>query len=113
LLVLSYDNLLYVQQFLPELFHIVILLFSTGSSVLRATIHGLLINIVHSVYTTFAPTEDKEKLQSLRFLLSDFSQLTHRLHFGIGGSLSTAFSDPNPKEKKQERVILIVNLILN
>lgn len=47
-----------------ELFYIVIMLFATGTSDIRATTHGLLINIIHSLYTIKVTPEDK--LQSLR-----------------------------------------------
>jgi neurofibromin 1 len=35
LLMLSFDNLVYVQQYLPELFHIILLFFATGSPITR------------------------------------------------------------------------------
>ena len=62
---LSFENLLFVEIYLPELFHLVILLFSTGPYLMRSIIHGLVINIVHSLYTSVATADDK--LQSLRF----------------------------------------------
>eukprot|EP01088_Endostelium_zonatum_P001228 TRINITY_DN1152_c0_g1_i1.p1 TRINITY_DN1152_c0_g1~~TRINITY_DN1152_c0_g1_i1.p1 ORF type:complete len:2790 (-),score=689.70 TRINITY_DN1152_c0_g1_i1:4-8373(-) len=51
LLGLSFDNLIYVQNYLAELMYIVLMLFGMGSPLVRATVHGLLINTVHSVYT--------------------------------------------------------------
>ncbi len=65
LLTLSFENLLYVAQYLPELLHIVLLLFSSGISLVRATVHGLLINIVHSLYTSTVTTHNK--MQSLKY----------------------------------------------
>ncbi len=90
LLMLTFDNLVYVQQYLPELFYIVLLLFSTGSSLARATVHGLLINIVHSLYTTMVTPDNK--LQSLRLLLSELNQPKTRVLFGLGGQPISAFS---------------------
>lgn len=101
---LSFENLLFVEIYLPELFHLVILLFSTGPYLMRSIIHGLVINIVHSLYTSVATADDK--LQSLRFLLGELSQLRFRLLFGIASTTVTAFQAPNPKEKKPERMAI-------
>jgi hypothetical protein len=90
LLMLSFENLVYVQQYLPELFHIVLLLFSTGNALVRAIVHGLLINIVHSLYTSTVTQENK--LQSLRLLLAELNQQKTRVLFGLGGQPISAFS---------------------
>jgi neurofibromin 1 len=102
LLMLSFENLIYVQQFLPEVLHIIMLVFGVGSSNIRATTHGLLINIFHSLYTTSVSREDK--LQGLSFHLSEFSQPQFKLLFGIGGQNINAFSATSPDEKLQEKV---------
>lgn len=90
LLMLSFDNLVHVQQYLPELFHAVLLLFATGPPVTRATVHGLLINIVHSLYTTLVTADNK--LQSLRLLLAELNQPKMRVLFGLGGQAVSAFT---------------------
>ena len=69
LLMLSFENLIYVQQYLPELFHIIIMTFHTGSSIMRATVHGLLINIVHSLYTS-TNLPDHPSVSKLRYCQS-------------------------------------------
>ena len=97
---MSFENLLHVQQYLPELFHIVVLLFCTGSSDTRATIHGLVINIAHSLYNVVP----EEKYQGLRFHLSELSQPQVKLHFGIGGQSVSAFSKPDSNERKLDKV---------
>lgn len=51
LLMLSFNNSLDVASHLPFLFHIVVLLVSTGPLSLRASTHGLVINIIHSLCT--------------------------------------------------------------
>ena len=51
LLMLSFNNSLDVASHLPFLFHIVTLLVSTGPLSLRASTHGLVINIIHSLCT--------------------------------------------------------------
>ena len=52
LLMLSFNNSLDVASHLSFLFHIVSLLVSTGPLTLRASTHGLVINIIHSLCTS-------------------------------------------------------------
>ena len=52
LLMLSFNNSLDVASHLPLLFHIVTLLVCTGPLQLRASTHGLVINIIHSLCTS-------------------------------------------------------------
>ncbi len=51
LLMLSFNDSLDVATHLPFLFHIVTLLVATGPLSLRASTHGLVINIIHSLCT--------------------------------------------------------------
>jgi hypothetical protein len=101
------------------------MLFAIGSAPVRAACHGLLINIVHSLYTSLVTPENK--LQSLQyveyfhlridlltnfispsFYLADFGQLSFRLLFGIGGSNVSAFSAPDPTSPvKLEKVTIL------
>jgi neurofibromin 1 len=78
------------------------MLFGTGSSDIRAAVHGLVINIAHSLYNI--RTDDK--LQGLRFHLSELNQPQFKLHFGIGGQEVSPFSKPDPSEKKLDKVSL-------
>ena len=48
---LSFNNNLDVATHLPYLFHLTSLLLSTGPLSLRASVHGLVINIIHSLLT--------------------------------------------------------------
>jgi len=50
LLMVSFDNLIDVEQFLPEVVYVCSLLFAQGDLVHRVTVHRLLINLVHSAY---------------------------------------------------------------
>ncbi len=50
LLMVSFDNLIDVQHFLPEVVFICSMLFAQGDWVERVTVHRLLINVVHSAY---------------------------------------------------------------
>lgn len=65
LLTLAFDDMICVLQYLPELFHIVLMVFATGSAPVRASSHGLLVNCVHSLYTAMVTPENK--LQSLQY----------------------------------------------
>jgi hypothetical protein len=78
LFMLSFENCIYVQQYLPELFHIVMMLFSSGNSYIRSTTHGLLINILHSLYTITVTNENK--LQGLRYFYI-YSTIYNNLDF--------------------------------
>ncbi|KAL6048749.1 Neurofibromin 1 [Balamuthia mandrillaris] len=93
LLMLSFSNLLHVQQFLPELLFSILLLFSTGPSFVRATVHGLFINVVQSLYTALLSPDNK--LQPLRLLLSELNRQEMRVLFGLGGSPVSPFSKPS------------------
>jgi len=109
LLMLSFENLLYVSQYLPELFHIVLLLFATGPPLVRATVHGLLINIVHSLYTTMVSSQNK--MQSLRLLLSELDQQKTRVVFGLGGLSISAFSKPSEKAMSLEAAPMAIGTV--
>jgi len=111
LLMLSFDNLLAVELYLPELFHIVMMVFYTGNSLVRATTHRLFINIVHCIYTTHLCHESKQ--QALRFHLYEYQQLPFRLQFGIGGKNISPFSKPNPEEKLDSMPITVVENVAN
>jgi neurofibromin 1 len=94
LLTLSFENLLCVELYTPELFHIITMTFGMGDSIVRSTVHGLFMNIVHSLYTSRVCQDNK--MQTLRFQFAELHNLSSRLHFGISTSDSTPFS-------KQER----------
>ncbi|XP_022666414.1 neurofibromin-like isoform X2 [Varroa destructor] len=89
LLMLSFNNSLDVAIHLPYLFHIVTLLVHTGPLSLRASIHGLVINIIHSLCTCTKPSFNDTK-QTLRLSLDEFSLPKFYLLFGISKVKSTA-----------------------
>ncbi|XP_075746616.1 neurofibromin isoform X3 [Rhipicephalus microplus] len=89
LLMLSFNNSLDVASHLPYLFHIVTLLVHTGPVSLRASIHGLVINIIHSLCTCTKPSfNDTQRV--LRLSLDEFSLPKFYHLFGIGKVKSTA-----------------------
>lgn len=56
LLMLSFNNSLDVVRHLPYLFHIVTFIVCTGPISMRASTHGLVINIIHSLCTCSKPS---------------------------------------------------------
>nr|CAB3264303.1 neurofibromin [Phallusia mammillata] len=90
LLMLSFNNNLDVATHLPNLFHLVSLLLSTGPLSLRASIHGLVINIIHSLLTCNQPEFKEETRQILRLSLTEFCLPKFYQFFGISNVKSAA-----------------------
>ncbi|CAH1800649.1 unnamed protein product [Owenia fusiformis] len=90
LLMLSFNNSLDVASHLPFLFHIVTLLVATGPLSLRASTHGLVINIIHSLCTCSDFTE--ETVRILKLSLTEFSLPKFYTLFGISKVKSAAVS---------------------
>lgn len=83
LLMLSFNDSLDVSTHLPDIFHIVTLLVSTGPVSLRASIHGLVINSLQSILTcSDMLLSDKTQLL-IRTKLEDLSLQKFYLLFGI------------------------------
>ncbi|ORY04201.1 hypothetical protein K493DRAFT_311429 [Basidiobolus meristosporus CBS 931.73] len=89
-LMLSFNNRLHVQHYLPELFHIVSMLVSIGPPIIRSSIHGLVVNIVQSLCTSL-PLEEAN-LKKLNHLLGEFSEPKFRLLFGLNRMIGNAFA---------------------
>ena len=90
LLMLSFNNCLDVGRHLPYLFHIVTFLVCTGSLSMRASTHGLVINIIHSLCTCTSPSFSEETRRILRMSLDEFSLPKFYLLFGISKVKSAA-----------------------
>ncbi|KAG8451956.1 hypothetical protein GDO86_003952 [Hymenochirus boettgeri] len=73
MLMLSFNNSLDVAAHLPYLFHVVTLLVATGPLSLRASTHGLVINIIHSLCTCSQLNFSEETKQVLRLSRTEFS----------------------------------------
>lgn len=94
LLMLSFNNCLDVTRHLPYLFHSVTFLVCSGSLSMRASTHGLVINIIHSLATCNKPAFSEETQRVLRLALDEFSLPKFYLLFGISkvkSAASTAF----------------------
>uniref|UniRef100_A0ABM5EN50 Neurofibromin isoform X1 n=1 Tax=Pogona vitticeps TaxID=103695 RepID=A0ABM5EN50_9SAUR len=90
MLMLSFNNSLDVAAHLPYLFHVVTLLVATGPLTLRASTHGLVINIIHSLCTCSQLHFSEETKQVLRLSLTEFSLPKFYLLFGISKVKSAA-----------------------
>lgn len=72
LLMLSFNNCLDVARHLPYLFHTVTFLVCSGSLSMRASTHGLVINIIHSLCTCTKPSfsgENNTSMPSLHIII--------------------------------------------
>lgn len=90
LLMLSFNNCLDVVKHLPFLFHSVTFLVCSGSLSMRASTHGLVINIIHSLCTVTKPTFSEDTQRVLRLSLDEFSLPKFYLLFGISKVKSAA-----------------------
>ncbi|KAK3870094.1 hypothetical protein Pcinc_024645 [Petrolisthes cinctipes] len=90
LLMLSFNNCLDVARHLPYLFHIITFLVCTGPLSMRASTHGLVINIIHSLCTCTKPSFLENTQRVLRLSLDEFSLPKFYLLFGISKVKSAA-----------------------
>ncbi|XP_069683037.1 neurofibromin isoform X4 [Periplaneta americana] len=110
LLMLSFNNCLDVARHLPYLFHAVTFLVCSGSLSMRASTHGLVINVIHSLCTCTKPSFSEETQRVLRLSLDEFSLPKFYLLFGISKVKSAAvtafrssYRHPNERWYGQER----------
>ncbi|XP_076800619.1 neurofibromin-like isoform X2 [Clavelina lepadiformis] len=103
LLMLSFNNNLDVATHLPYLFHLVSLLLSTGPASLRASIHGLVINIIHSLLTCRQLEFQDDTQRILRLSLTGFDLPKFYQFFGIPNVKSAADTAFKPESFVQGR----------
>ncbi|KAF5281228.1 hypothetical protein FQR65_LT14821 [Abscondita terminalis] len=110
LLMLSFNNCLDVVRHLPYLFHTVTFLVCSGSLSMRASTHGLVINIIHSLCTCTKPSFSEDIQRILRLSLDEFSLPKFYLLFGISKVKSAAvtafrssYRHPNERWLSTER----------
>jgi neurofibromin 1 len=83
-LMLSFNNLLDVKTNLPELCHLIVIMVGHGRPLIRSTIHGITVNVIHSLCTLDGV--DTASLDTLKQVLSDMSDPKLCTHFGLSGS---------------------------
>lgn len=89
-LMLSFNNRGPVKSYVPEIFHIVSLVVGVGPTIIRASVHGLVVNIIQSLCTTMPIQEANVK--KLQLLLSEISDTKYRLLFGLFKPHANAFT---------------------
>ncbi|XP_026322570.1 neurofibromin [Hyposmocoma kahamanoa] len=90
LLMLSFNNCLDVARHLPYLFHVVTFLVCSGTVSMRASTHGLVINIIHSLCTCNTPNFSEETQRVLMLSLDEFALPKFYQMFGISKVKSAA-----------------------
>lgn len=89
-LMLSFNNRGPVKSYVPEIFHIVSLVVGVGPTIIRASVHGLVVNIIQSLCTTM-PIQDAN-VKKLQLVLSEISDTKYRLLFGLFKPHANAFT---------------------
>ncbi|CAG8759187.1 33627_t:CDS:2, partial [Racocetra persica] len=87
-LMLSFNNR-NVHMFLPELFYVISILVATGPPLIRASIHGLIVNLVQSLCTSMTLSE--MNIKRLNILLTELSEPNFRYFFGLNNVSGNAF----------------------
>lgn len=90
ILMLSFNNRGPTKRLVPEVFHIVTLVAGVGCTIIRASIHGIAVNMIHSLCTSMSIGD--ANLKKLQLILTEMSEHKSRLLFGINRSNSNAFS---------------------
>lgn len=90
ILMLSFNNRGPVKRLVPEIFHVITLVAGVGSTVIRASIHGIVVNMIQSLCTSMPlPAANIQKLQ---LVLTELSESKCRLLFGLNRSTTNAFT---------------------
>lgn len=89
-LMLSFNNIGPGKPYLPEIFHIVTMLVGTGPTLIRASIHELVVNMIHTLCTGM-PQSD-ENIKKLHFVLNDLCDSKNRVYFGLTKPHANAFT---------------------
>eukprot|EP00761_Pharyngomonas_kirbyi_P013822 gb/GECH01013851.1/.p1 GENE.gb/GECH01013851.1/~~gb/GECH01013851.1/.p1 ORF type:complete len:2593 (+),score=587.89 gb/GECH01013851.1/:1-7779(+) len=100
LLMLSFHNHIDVVSNLPYLLHIITLLVGRGSTYFRSTVHSICINVVHSLSTEIAFSN--EQMNTLKHYMSQLESPKFRLIF-LGSTVGSIdpFIKANTTEKRK------------
>ncbi|KAI9491357.1 hypothetical protein BDB00DRAFT_874401 [Zychaea mexicana] len=90
ILMLSFNNRGPVKSYVPEIFHIVSLVVGVGPTMVRASVHGLVVNMIQSLCTSMPLTETNVK--KLQLMLTELSDSKSRLLFGLFKPHANAFT---------------------
>ncbi|KAI7901148.1 uncharacterized protein BX663DRAFT_457281 [Cokeromyces recurvatus] len=89
-LMLSFNNRGPVKSSVPEIFYVISLVVGVGPTIIRASVHGLVVNIIQSLCTTMPIQEANVK--KLQLILSEISDTKYRLLFGLFKPHTNAFT---------------------
>ena len=91
ILMLSFNNTGPFMPYIPEIFHIVSLLVVTGPTLIRSSVHELVVNTIHTLCTMGIPLAD-ENVKKLHFVLNDVCDSKNRVSFGLTKQHANAFT---------------------
>jgi hypothetical protein len=95
ILMLSFNNRGPVKRLIPEVFHIVSLIAGVGCTVVRASVHGIIVNMLQSLCTSIPLCSvplTAANVNKLQLLLTELSESKSRLMFGLNRSNANAFT---------------------
>ncbi|KAG0187398.1 Ras GTPase activating protein ira2 [Apophysomyces sp. BC1034] len=90
ILMFSFNSHGPVRSCVPEIFHITALVAGIGPTLVRATVHGIVVNIIQSLCTSVHVDEGNSK--KLQLLLTELSGSKYRLLFGLSNPHVNAFT---------------------
>lgn len=91
ILMLSFNNAGPVMPYIPEIFHIVSVLVVTGPTLIRTSVHELVVNTIHTLCTMGIPLVD-DNIKKLQFVLNDVCDSKNRVSFGLTKQHANAFT---------------------
>jgi neurofibromin 1 len=78
------------KPYVAELFHIVSLVLSNGPTLIRSSVHELVVNTIHALVTN--KSIDSENRKKLKYVLDDVCDGKYRVHFGLNKSYANSFT---------------------
>ncbi|KAI8363872.1 hypothetical protein EDC96DRAFT_558843 [Choanephora cucurbitarum] len=91
ILMLSFNSTGPVVPHIPEIFHIVSLLVVTGPTLIRSSVHELVVNTIHNLCTIGVPLAE-DNIKKLHFVLNDVCDSKNRVSFGLTKQHANAFT---------------------
>jgi neurofibromin 1 len=91
ILMLSFNNTGPVIPYTPEIFHIVSILVVTGPTLIRSSVHELVVNTIHTLCTMGIPLAE-ENIKKLHYVLNDVCDSKNRVLFGLTKQHANAFT---------------------
>ncbi|KAI9277397.1 hypothetical protein BY458DRAFT_433218 [Sporodiniella umbellata] len=93
ILMTSFNSQGPLKRHVPEVLNLVALLAATGPTLVRASVHGILFNMIQMLCTRIPLPANH--VQTLEFILADLSESKSRLLFGLHRTTANAFAVAN------------------